>query len=525
MPTLYGPDGRPIRKQDLTRDLALPSVSGARQWRSEHPWVGMTPQRLAATLRTAEDGDASAWYDVAEDLEERDPHYNALLGVRKRQVCQLDLTVLPADDSPAAQRHADLCRTWLARDDLADELFDLLDAVGKGLSVLEIDWDTSGGQWVPRRLVRRDPRWFAYSRDDGHTLQLRGDAGSVTDLPPCKFVTYQHRSKSGLPVRGGLARTAVWPILFKTFGVKSWVAFLEVFGIPLRLGKYGTNPTPEDKAALLRAVRDITSDAAAIIPESMTIEFVESKVGGTGTQFEPFANWSDRTLSRLVLGQETTTQAISGGHAVSQEQMQVQEQVERADARGLAATLRRDVFRPIVDFNFGPQAAYPALRIGRPDEVDAQLLVDAIDRLVPRGLKVSQVFVRRMLAIPDPEPDEELLNAPIDPSPRPADPGPGQARRATTAAAHDHDDDPPDQIDRFVAGLAGDGDLDRAWEPLFGDVEQAFAAAGDLADLKDRLTTALAGLSPAALAELLARGQFAARLAGLTGASIEADEI
>lgn len=519
--TLYGPDGQPIRKSDLTRDIAVPSAIGARQWHSQHPWVGMTPERLAVTLRAAEGGDAGAWYDVAEDLEERDPHYNALLGVRKRQVCQLEMTVLPADDSAAAQEHADLVNQWLARDDMADELFDMLDAVAKGTSVLEIDWDTSGGPWMPRRLVRRDPRWFTYSRDDGHTLKMRGDAGEEVDLPPCKFIVHQHRSKSGVPVRGGLARTACWPILFKVFDQKAWVAFIEVFGMPLRLGRYGASASAEDKATLLQAVRSIATDAAAIIPESMAIEFVESKVGGSGSHYEPFANWLDRSLSRLVLGQETTTQAISGGHAVSQEHMQLQQDVERADARAAAATLRRDLVRWMIDFNFGPQPAYPQLKIGRPDQVDAQLLIDALDRLLPRGLRVGQKFVRRALAIPEPDPDEEMFAAPADQGIAPdTKTPPAQAR--VTAAVHDHSLDPPDAIDRFLAGLASGG-LEGGFTPLFSGIEAAFNAATGYADLKDRLTDLLRDMTPADLADVLARGQFAARVAGEVGASIEAD--
>ncbi|MCY0149831.1 DUF935 domain-containing protein [Hoeflea sp. G2-23] len=57
-------------------------------------------------------------------------------------------------------------REWIKRDELADELFDMLDAVGKGYSFAYIIWDISEGQWRPDRLEWRDPRWFRFDRTD-----------------------------------------------------------------------------------------------------------------------------------------------------------------------------------------------------------------------------------------------------------------------------------------------------------------------------------------------------------------------
>ena len=49
----------------------------------------------------------------------------------------------------------------------------------------------------------------------------------------------------------------------------------------------------------------------------------------------------------------------------------MQEDIERADAKArLAAILNRDLIRPWIDLEFGPQKAYPRLRIARPDEED-----------------------------------------------------------------------------------------------------------------------------------------------------------
>jgi phage gp29-like protein len=41
--------------------------------------------------------------------------------------------------------------------------------------------------------------------------------------------------------------------LFKNYAVKDWVAFAEVFGMPLRIGKYEPGATKADREALIQA--------------------------------------------------------------------------------------------------------------------------------------------------------------------------------------------------------------------------------------------------------------------------------
>jgi phage gp29-like protein len=86
----------------------------------------------------------------------------------------------------------------------------------------------------------------------------------------------------------------------------------------------------------------------------MLIEFVESKqVGASADLYEKRVDHLDQQVSKAVLGQTATTDAIAGGHAVGQEHRQVQEDIERADAGALAAILNRDLIRPWMLLEFG----------------------------------------------------------------------------------------------------------------------------------------------------------------------------
>ena len=59
--------------------------------------------------------------------------------------------------------------------------------------------------------------------------------------------------------------------LFKNYTLKDWVAFCEVFGMPLRLGKYQPGASEDDKRALMQALVAIGADAAGIFPDGTAI--------------------------------------------------------------------------------------------------------------------------------------------------------------------------------------------------------------------------------------------------------------
>ncbi len=51
----------------------------------------------------------------------------------------------------------------------------------------------------------------------------------------------------------------------ESFTIRDWWAFAEVFGIPIRVGKYGPNATPRADRHLKNAIATIASDSGAII--------------------------------------------------------------------------------------------------------------------------------------------------------------------------------------------------------------------------------------------------------------------
>ncbi|MGV1829707.1 DUF935 domain-containing protein [Agrobacterium vitis] len=506
--------GNPISSGQIRQEQAAPTVTGVRRPVGNHQAPGLTPPKLARILRESIDGDPERYLELAEDMEERNEHYAGVLGVRKRQVAGLEITVEAASDSADDVAAADLVRDVIGRDDLEDELFDILDAVGKGFSATEIIWDTSEGQWTIEALKWRDPRWFVFDRDDGETLRLRGAAGDE-DLWPAKWILHKAKIKSGLPIRGGLARSAAWAYLFKTFTATDWAIFCEAYGQPLRLGKYGLSASEKDKEVLLRAVSSIAADFAATIPESMAVEFVQAQLSGSIDLYERRADWLDRQISKLVLGQTATTDAQAGGYAVGKVHDGVRDDIERADARQLASTLNRDLVIPLVALNLGSRKKYPKIRIGRPDETDVNDLVANVVKLVPLGLKVGMSTMRDKLGLPDPDADEELLvpkAATPEPSSDQEDAPPPKVAAQSQMAGGDQD-----AIDVAAAKIAAE-DWREMTPPVVDGLADALSKVTTLEETQALLAAQVSAMGVNAFVEQLARAAFSARISG------EADE-
>lgn len=425
---ILGPDGKPIprtispsERRKLSEELARPELAGVRSFWDQSAASGLTPERLAGLLRGAIRGDVREYLELAEEMEEREPHYFSVIGTRKRALSGIRPSVEPASAKKSDAKIVKAVEELLDDPSFPDTVEDLLDALGKGYSAVEIVWFEAGGLWKPYRYVWRDPKYFTFDYVSRSELRL-AELGTIDGvaLAPGKFIIHVPKQKSGVPIRGGFARFAAWSFLFKNYSVKDWAAFLDVYGMPIRVGKYHPSATPEERRKLLQAVMNIASDAAAIIPESMLIELLEVKNTGAGTMtpFEGLARFMDEQLSKMILGQTMTVEK-GGSLAQAKVHNQVRIDLLRADARQLAVTINRDLVSWFVKLNFGDQAEIPRVKFPVAEPEDIAVLSTALGALVPLGLKVDQAEVRDKLGLREPEHGAELLTAPKAPPSKP----------------------------------------------------------------------------------------------------------
>ena len=531
MVMLYDYAGRPVKTGELKQELAAPGLTGVRSVWGDVAAAGLTPVRLAGLLQNAADGDIRQYLTLAEEMEERDLHYRCEIGKRKLAVSGLPVTVESASDDKRDVELTDAVRELTRRPGFRGLLKDLLDGLGKGFSVCEIIWQR-GQKWLPERYVWRDPKFFVFDRATGQKLRLLDEADSYEgiELAPYKFIVHLPHLKTGLPIRGGIARVAAWAWMCKNFTVKDWMAFAEVYGMPLRLGKYQPGADSRDIAILKSAVANLGSDAAAVIPESMLIEFVETAKSGGGQElYLKLADWLDTQVSRGILGQAATTQGTPGKLGNDQAQAEVRDDIRDDDALQLAETINRDLVRPYIDLNFGPQEQYPQVVIRAVEQEDLTLLADALAKLVPLGLKVEQSEIRDKFGLSEPAEDAEILSntALMEQGQGMSGDGQDDVRRASpdSKKASGDDQKASNQVRAINIAQAAvtipealfAATRERVALPVINIVEaaeQLLNEVDSLEEFRERLIELFVESDPEGLAEVLAQTELLANLAG-----------
>jgi phage gp29-like protein len=485
----------------------------------------LTPERLAGILNDVKRGECPADYlELAQDIELKDPHYRSVLSTRKDAVTGLEIKVVPASEDKhdmelAGAVERDIVKNTSAK--LYALIRDMLDALAKGFSVSEIIWDTDKTPWKPAAYRFRDPRWFQYDRETGKTLMLRVPLGNELETPkPFHFVVHEPRLISGNQITAGLAFPALYYRMLKSYDVTSWAAFIDRYGYPIRIGKYGKKAAGQDRATLKRAVAAIGQDFGAVIPESALLEIIESKhASETSNVYKNMADWIDKQISKLILGQTMTTDEGSS-RSQSETRDKVRDDIAGSDIQQIIETLNTALTIPYVNFNFGEQENYPRIELFKPDEKNIEQIISAVEKLGPWGLKVKADELRSLVGLANPEEGEEVIGgraayAPSEygipaPGSEPGEGGgdpPGKlpALNAERQAA-------PDELDTLIDESA-DGYIPIS-DDIAAVIEKAADQATDFESFRDELQKLVKNWPADKIAECIAVAAFKARALG-----------
>ena len=376
---------------------------------ADHPARGLTPARLHQLLTNAELGDLMAQADLFSDMEERDGHLFSDMSKRKRAVTGLTWSLKPCRNaSPADKKLAEEVLEWLEDiDGLEQVFFDALDAIGHAYSVQEIAWGRAGALWIPDSLEYQPPRQFQTPLLLPNELRWRDGSVDGAEMWPFGCLVHRHSAKSGYIARSGLHRVLSWPFLFKHYGVRDLMEFLEIYGLPMRLGKYPTGATPEEKGTLLRAVMSIGHNAAGIIPEGMKIDFQEA-AKGTSDPHMALIEWCEKTQSKAILGGTlTSSEGSHGTQALGQVHNEVRRELTESDSLQLARTINQQLIVPMLQLNKPnvDPACYPKFYFDLSQPEDIEVYSDALPKLVGIGMKIPTQWAHEKLGIPQPEDD------------------------------------------------------------------------------------------------------------------------
>lgn len=378
-------------------------VSSLQDRYSSYPVARLTPGRLSAIFQAADLGEVREQIELYEEMEERDAHLASILQTRKVAIQGMKYRIGPYTNNTQDIKIADFVNTVLASLNFDQIILNVLDALGKGFSVNEILWEVNNGQVVVESIDWINPKRISFS--EGEKPRLLGEQGRTTmELQSWKFILHRCSLRSGSVVRAGLLRSVAWVYLFKNYALKDWNIFNEVFGMPLRLGKFDPTASPEDRESLFRAIMSLGSDAAAIISKNTEIEFVEAHGRGSSQEnpFMAMAEFCNREMSKAILGQTLTTDVsqATGTYGAAQVHYQVRRDIIQSDADSLSSTLRSQLIKPLVGFNFGWDRNLPYLQFYFEKDIDLKELSETYKNLNEMGVSIPQEHIAAVFGLP-----------------------------------------------------------------------------------------------------------------------------
>ena len=180
---------------------------------------------------------------------------------------------------------------------------------------------------------------------------------TIADLPP-KHLDVDRREilldptdERGIPYEGdprlmvlgrprdyGVILRAIPFAIYKRGGFGDWAQWIELFGMPQRVGKYNTYD-PESKRQLEAAMERAGSAPWLIIPKEADVEVRESSASN-GISFKQFVDACNSEILVGILGQTMTTIAGErGARSLGEVHREVEEAKHKSDMRYVARTL------------------------------------------------------------------------------------------------------------------------------------------------------------------------------------------
>ena len=405
----------------------------------------LTPQGVTTVLQNADAGFLFLLADLLDECRERDGHLQAELQKRELRVAGADWEIMPPEGSGA---RGETIAKWVSarlreiesRSDLArsfpEAIADLQGAVYQGRTGLEVEWEGDAFGWmVPRSLYFLHPRRFTYATD--WTLHLWDASGTspgvfepvntedpfgiypglpLRAFPPGKFIVHRPRVRGVYPTREGLGRLLVWWSTFKRFAVRDFLAFAEWAGRGLRLGTFATGrgplgefkASPEDKAILEEVLNAMSSASPAVFADTTRPEIKDAPQNND--VHDRLVSLCNAEISKATVGGTLGSDSgARGARSLGEVHERNELMIAKADAASINATLVRDLIRPMVSMNFGPDAPVPWIRFVVEPSEDTNALAERLERAVRIGVKVGQRDARNMLGFPDPAADDEPI--------------------------------------------------------------------------------------------------------------------
>jgi phage gp29-like protein len=343
--------------------------------------------------------EAMAYY---RELEAKDEDVANCLDTLRLSVLERDRSVDAFDDSAQALEVQTFIEQQLAPLDFHQVLDCMLDAPGYGFSVQEMMFDVSAGQAslieiadCPQELFLFGNRYYPQVGPLQYLDQPWASQGQP--VPEDKFIVFTYRKRGRNRMGRPLLQSVFWPSWFKRNMQRLWVQFAEK-GPGTAVVRYND---PDNQAEMQQAAniaQAIVERTAIAVPKTFEYDAELLKVARSQNPdvYMKFFQAMQYSIARRVLGETLTSFGNEGGggskaqgetHANTLDQRSVEL------CRQLESVINQQLVKPLVLWNFGPNAPVPQWHFDLEEAEDLEVRLTIDSGLQRMGKKFSIGYI------------------------------------------------------------------------------------------------------------------------------------
>lgn len=394
-------------------------------------WGGrrLTPDQVRMIIEGAVGGHLQQQWMLFDLMEDSWPRLVKNLNELKRAAARATYTVdayaargeKPTDSARDRADTVDAAlRNWRPRPGTLElgfeaAIYDLLDAYGKGTSLLELTWQRHPDGLLPRCAHLVHPSRYGWNRA-GNELGLvtqgqdsRAQALHWEPLPPGQFLCGIWHSRSGVPGQTALLRCLAPYWCGITFGWEWLLNNAQIFGVPLRWATYDPN-----RADLLPTLSEMLANLGsagwAAFPAGTTMEFKEAVSRATDNPQVVVQAMADKACDLVILGQEASSESKPAGIGSGAADLHGAVRADRLQdaAQWVADVLNYQLVPAVLRMNYGDETEPPTIAPDLAAEPDPQAKAERDVSLLPH-LPLPKKWLYLRHGIPEPEGEEETV--------------------------------------------------------------------------------------------------------------------
>jgi len=216
--------------------------------------------------------------------------------------------------------------------------------------------------------------------------------------------------------RGVGARDVCWFMwLAKQEILQDAITYAERYAMGIRVGYY---PLGQDagRNMMEQVLANLTNDNSVLLPQSGTERIYDIDIkepnAGRAQVFMELVNWFSGKIKEAILGQNLSSEAAATGlgSGVANLHADTLSRIIRYHADALADSMTNDFVKVVADMLGADEETISCLRFEfAPERPDPKERLEAIEKFVSMGGRVSESEVRDLLGLSQPDEGEQVL--------------------------------------------------------------------------------------------------------------------